>query len=33
MKHGNIVLSTELIREIGHRKEIKKPTFRAPALC
>ena len=28
----NLVLSTELIMQISHRKEIRKPTFRALAL-
>ena len=28
----NLVLSTELIMSIGHRKEVRKQTFRAVAL-
>ena len=32
MKHKNSGLSTELIRQIGHRKEIQRLTFRALAL-
>ena len=32
VKHKILDLSTELIRKIGHRKEIGKLTFRALAL-
>ena len=31
MRHKNLDLSTELIRSIGHRKEIQKPYPRANA--
>ena len=31
-KEGNLVLTTELKTYIGHRRELKRPTFRALAL-
>ena len=33
LKQDNLALSTELIMEIGHRKEIRKLTFQACALA
>jgi len=33
VKHRNLDYSTEFIRLIGYRKEIKKVTFGALALC